>query len=69
MKDNNDYLTQPTNQNLGHIADNDDWYLFGKAQSFSRCFYIIVWVILIIALNQALVQNRLIVDQYRPGKA
>ena len=59
MKDNNHYSAQPTNQNLGHIAGNDGWSLFGKAQSFSRCFYIIVWVILIIALNQALVQNRL----------
>ena len=34
MKDNNDYLTQPTNQNLGHIAGKDGWPLFGKALSF-----------------------------------
>ncbi len=34
MKDNNDYLAQPTNQNLGHIAGSNGWPLFGKALSF-----------------------------------
>ena len=34
MNDNNDYLARPTNQNLGHIAGNDGWPLFGRALSF-----------------------------------
>jgi hypothetical protein len=38
MKDNNHYLAQPTNQNLGHIAGNDDWSWFGKAQFVLKTF-------------------------------
>jgi len=38
MKDNNPYSAQPTNQNLGHIAGNDDWSLFGKAQFVFKMF-------------------------------
>ena len=38
MKDNNHYLAEPTTQNLGHIAGNDDWTWFGKAQFVLKTF-------------------------------
>ena len=41
MKDNNDYLTQPTNQNLGYIAGKDDRYLFSEgAIRFNTVLYL-----------------------------